>query len=81
MAIEDDLVGLYDIFTVREHRRSGLGFALCVQLLQIAREHGARCAYLQVEADNAAARRLYSKLGFIDAYAYHYRCATLTELS
>jgi ribosomal protein S18 acetylase RimI-like enzyme len=34
---------------------------------------GARLAYLQVEASNAPARRVYERLGFADAYAYHYR--------
>ncbi len=29
--------------------------------------------YLQVEASNAPARRVYERLGFADAYAYHYR--------
>ena len=40
-----------------------------------ARDEGARHAYLQVEADNHAARSVYQRLGFADAYAYHYRLA------
>jgi ribosomal protein S18 acetylase RimI-like enzyme len=36
---------------------------------------GARVGYLQVEADNAPARAIYRRLGFADAFAYHYRQA------
>lgn len=43
-------------------------------LSQVARD-GASVAYLQCEAGNAAARRLYHRLGFV-GYAYHYRLAS-----
>jgi ribosomal protein S18 acetylase RimI-like enzyme len=42
-------------------------------LLAQAREQGARTAYLQVDADNHAARAVYRRFGFADAYAFHYR--------
>jgi ribosomal protein S18 acetylase RimI-like enzyme len=42
-------------------------------LLDRARRSGARIAYLQVDAANAPARRIYDRLGFRDAYSYHYR--------
>jgi GNAT superfamily N-acetyltransferase len=73
MAIETDLVGLYDVFTAASERGRGLGRLLCTHLLQQAHELGARCAYLQVDGDNGSARRVYQRLGFADAYAYHYR--------
>jgi GNAT superfamily N-acetyltransferase len=73
VAIEDDLVGLYDIFTAESARGRGLARTLCRQLLRNAATEGARTAYLQVDAGNAPARRVYQRLGFIDAYAYHYR--------
>lgn len=72
-AMEAELVGLYDVFTATAERNRGLAAALCTQLLVQARAGGARVAYLQVEGDNAAARRVYHRLGFADAYAYHYR--------
>ena len=73
MALEDDLVGLYDIHTAPAYRRHGLGYAICEHLLHQAAELGARVAYLQVDADNQAARQLYRQLDFADGYAYHYR--------
>ena len=72
-AIEGDLVGLYDVFTARAVRGRGHADALCGHLLEQAWRRGARHAYLQVEADNAAARSVYQRLGFADGYAYHYR--------
>ena len=73
MAIEDDLVGLYDVYTAEPQRGQGLARWLCTALLTQAREAGARVAYLQVEAENHAARSVYAAMGFRDAYAYHYR--------
>ncbi len=72
-ATEADLVGLYDVFTVPHARGRSLARLLCGQLLAGAAAAGARTAYLQVEADNAPARAVYRRLGFADAYAYHYR--------
>ena len=72
-AIEGDLVGLYDVFTAPPSRARGLSRGLCALLLQQARELGARVAYLQVDAANHAARAVYRRLGFADAYGYHYR--------
>ena len=72
-ATEGDLVGLYDVFTDPAVRGQGLASRLCAALLDQARAGGARVAYLQVEADNLPARAIYRRLGFVDAYQYHYR--------
>jgi GNAT superfamily N-acetyltransferase len=72
-ASEGDLVGLYDVFVIKAMRGRGLASALCTKLLTDARAVGAKSAYLQVEADNHAARAVYAKLGFADGYGYHYR--------
>lgn len=72
-AIENDLVGLYDVFVAPPARGHGLATLLCRCMLREALRLGATHAYLQVEGDNAAARAVYAKLGFVDAYRYHYR--------
>jgi len=72
-AAEADLVGLYDVFTHPQARGRGLARLLCSRLLAQAHAAGARTAYLQVDADNHAARSVYHRMGFADAYAYHYR--------
>jgi ribosomal protein S18 acetylase RimI-like enzyme len=74
-ATEADLVGLYDVFTATAARNNGWARKLCGQMLDRARQRGARVGYLQVDAANLAARSVYRRLGFDDGYAYHYRTA------
>ncbi len=73
IALDGDLVGLFDIVTVAAHRGKGWGRVLCTELLIEARRQGATEAYLQVAVDNAPAQALYAGLGFQPAYRYHYR--------
>jgi ribosomal protein S18 acetylase RimI-like enzyme len=72
-AREDERVGLYDVFVDPAARGQGLARQLCSALLRQAREAGARIGYLQVEPENLAAQRVYGRLGFSEAYRYHYR--------
>jgi ribosomal protein S18 acetylase RimI-like enzyme len=72
-ALEGDRVGLYDLFTAPHARGRGLARQLCLRLLELAGQRGAEVAYLQVEAQNRSAQSVYRQLGFVDAYAYHYR--------
>lgn len=58
---------------VPERRRQGLATAVMGALARRAYAEGATAAYLQVEADNAAARAMYEAMGFADHHAYHYR--------
>lgn len=72
-ALEARLAGLYDVFTAPPARGRGLATALCARLLQRAQAAGALAAYLQVGAGQATARAVYRRLGFVEAYGYHYR--------
>ena len=57
----------------RERRGRGLGTAILHASLRWAKLKGARQAWVQVEADNAAALALYRRAGFRDVYEYSYR--------
>lgn len=72
-ALENDLAGLYDIYTAPPARGRGLARRLCQEMLNHACAQGARHAYLQVEAHNAPALAVYRRLGFAHGYDYHYR--------
>ena len=72
-AREADLVGLYDVHTLESARGQGLAGLLCERLLSISALQGAKVGYLQVECENALALKTYRRLGFSDAYRYHYR--------
>jgi len=73
LAREAELVGLYDIHTRADARQQGLANIVCERLLSLSALEGATVAYLQVESGNEPALRLYHRLGFADAYTYHYR--------
>ena len=77
-AREADLVGLYDVFTLESARGQGLAGLLCERMLSIAALQGAKTGYLQVDSENEPALTVYRRLGFADAYRYHYREAPLS---
>lgn len=54
-------------------RRQGLGRQVLLRLLARGRELGARWGYLQVAAENTAARNLYAATGLTPHHGYHYR--------
>lgn len=68
-------VGLFDIVTSPAWRRRGLARRIVRALMRWGAAHGAGRAYLQVVDANAPALALYRRLGFSDAYRYHYRLA------
>ncbi len=51
------------------YRRCGRGGKILCDLLEIAKEHGARRVFLEVRVSNAAAQLLYLKAGFRGLYA------------
>ncbi|MCE2461866.1 MAG: GNAT family N-acetyltransferase [Pseudomonadales bacterium] len=71
--VEHEVAGLFDVVVQPDRRRRGHGRALVESLLARASAMGARHAYLQVLADNLAARTLYESMGFAALYEYRYR--------
>ena len=53
-----------DLYVEESCRRAGVATKLVEDALALARARGLECVTLEVEADNAGARRLYEKLGF-----------------
>lgn len=70
---DGELAGLFEVATEASERGRGHGRRIVLSALKWARLRGARQAWLQVEADNGAARHLYTALGFSEIYRYHYR--------
>lgn len=73
VALVDDWAALSCLQVVPTARRRGTGRVLTLHALAVASWHGARRAFLQVEAENVAALRLYGALGFRPARRYAYR--------
>jgi ribosomal protein S18 acetylase RimI-like enzyme len=71
--LEDDRLGIFDLFVHPSLRNQGYGTSLTGHILHRAQQRGARWVYLQVTEANEAARRLYHKLGFRTLYRYWYR--------
>ncbi|MFB5759815.1 GNAT family N-acetyltransferase [Paenibacillus medicaginis] len=71
--LEREWLGIYDLVTHPEQRGQGYARQLVLKLLQWGKRQGAGYSYLQVLKNNAAAMRLYSKLGYREAYTYWYR--------
>ncbi len=71
--VEEDHMGLFDVLVMPHARRRGLARRVTESLYAWARGNGARHAYLQVVATNAAALPLYAAQGFRTVYAYEYR--------
>lgn len=65
--------GVFSMLTLPAQRGQRLGEAVLAAIARWAQGRAASRLYLQVESDNAAARRLYARTGFVPRYAYHYR--------
>ncbi len=71
--MEQEYMGIFDLVVAAEHRGNGYGRAIMHALLNRAAEQGIKTVYLQVTAQNATARYLYTSLGFRPLYRYWYR--------
>lgn len=70
--LEDGLAGVFSMATAPAFRRRGVATAILARLLAWSWDHGARQAYLQVEATNVPALSVYRRFGFATGYSYHY---------
>ena len=75
VVLDGDCAGIFNMVTAVPKRGHGYATAIVQVLLDRAIAAGARLAYLQVDAANAAARNVYHRFGFRDRYAYWYRAA------
>ena len=71
--VEAGWLGVFGMGTVAEARGRGLATSILHALARWGSDQSAMNAYLQVEAENAAAHRLYARAGFSTSYGYHYR--------
>ena len=67
-----ELVGILDVVTNVNMRRRGMAKRLLESALKRAKVNGAKFAWLQVEAANVAATKLYDSMGFDELYRYEY---------
>lgn len=72
-AHDGDLAGLFEVATGPRVRGKGHGRKVILSALKWARLRGAKQAWLQVEATNHPALKLYDAIGFKELYRYHYR--------
>ena len=74
-AIHDGLLCYESVITDPRRRRQGLARRVIAALAAWAPASGAGGVCLQVEANNAPARALYTGFGLREVYSYHYRRA------
>lgn len=72
-AIRGRWLGITAVEVTPDHRRQGLGRRILAELADEAARSGCRHAWLQVAHDNAGARALYDRLGFVAHHDYVYR--------
>ncbi|QQR39396.1 GNAT family N-acetyltransferase [Devosia rhizoryzae] len=73
MAVANGIVITGNVVTDPARRRQGLAAAMMRSGLTWAKSQGAKVAALNVQADNQAAKALYTGLGYTHQYDYHYR--------
>lgn len=74
LVVDGRWAGFTAVETAPDRRRERLATRVMSALCDKALEEGASAAYLQVEADNEAACRMYTELGFARSHGYqHWR--------
>ena len=71
------VLNLHDLAVLPEARGGGVGAALLAAVAERARALGCAKVTLEVREDNAAARRLYARTGFVDSAPAGARTRTL----
>ncbi len=69
---ERDFMVIYNMFTHPEFRRQGIAKSILVKMIEKGKKDNVKKIYLQVEADNFGAIKLYSKIGMKECYRYRY---------
>ena len=72
VAIHDRIASLFSFAVRPSVRRQGIATAMVSAAASWATARDAEVMFLQVLGTNTPARRLYERLGFVEAYRYHY---------
>lgn len=72
-AIENDMIGIFDIYVDEKYRRRGYARKIMNKILYWAKNKNIIYSYLQVVETNEIANRLYRSLGYKPYYKYWYR--------
>lgn len=70
--IEEPYIGIFDLVVHSDYRRQGIGEFIMRMMMSYAQKSKLRTMYLQVEANNLQAVKLYKKLNFQERYRYRY---------
>jgi ribosomal protein S18 acetylase RimI-like enzyme len=71
--VREKWLGLFSIRTIPAYQRRGVGWSVACALGMWGKDLGAVRAFIQVEANNTEALRLYKSMGFETMYDYWYR--------
>lgn len=72
-AIENGVIGLFDIYVHEDYRHQGYARGIMNKLLYWAKSKGLIYSYLQVMENNPIADKLYKSIGYKQYYKYWYR--------
>ena len=69
ITVAADSADIDNVAVTEAFRRSGIGRSIIDNLLDIAKEHGAKKVFLEVRVSNSPAMELYLRCGFKGVYA------------